>query len=564
LLGRSIFDYYFALWYSSPTRARLEVYRDAAQEGLMKCTFANTITNTMRTAALVTFVAVSSWTPASAATVSEVGKGCESNEVAPAEKDCDENLEPLLLSLSSLSRHRRSWLSSHGFSVQSASPSPYTSSSRQSFSASTRQPEAPTPGELNLTAYGGRGLIRASSPNTLPSGDLAAGFFIVNYDRNPGDVDFFDFPIQLALGLPGRTSFFFSGSHTFRTNSVAQEPLGYPVPPLDLFVDTYQGNAERPGPLFLYAQEAPYKTYFVPNVVIDPPGHGAFASSTGDFLVGGKVNFLSEERNDSLGFGIRLYAEIPTETPEYNMTVTDSEWRKYAGVSGETDYGLDLLFAKELWITELLVNLGYKKVGDPDRGLRVQYVDSSQDTPEGFLVGDPIETKLNLHDHLIMSAGIDLPAFKVKDHQQWLIAEFTYTRYIGNGTTVERLVHPAEVRLGWQMAIPGYRNISVGVGWQLLFNDAGDGDNRTTFLQTPGGQGDINFSELVDPRLSDEVKSYFTDLGATFSYNSSKVFSTNNPDFDAWRNISTEPVRIIGQGGGNWIVYLTWRIASLW
>jgi hypothetical protein len=76
--------------------------------------------------------------------------------------------------------------------------------------------------------------------------------------------------------------------------------------------------------------------------------------------------------------------------------------------------------------------------------------------------------------------------------------------------------------------------------------------------------GDINFSELVDPGLSEEVKPYFTDRGATFSYNSSKVFSTNNPAFDGWRNISTEPVRIIGQGGGNWIVYITWRIASLW
>ncbi len=134
--------------------------------------------------------------------------------------------------------------------------------------------------------------------------------------------------------------------------------------------------------------------------------------STGDFLVGGKVNFLSEERDDSLGLGIRLYAEIGTETPEYNMTTTDSEWRQYAGVSGETDYGLDFLFSKELWITELLVNVGYKKIGDPDRGLRVQYVDSSQNTTEGFLVGEPVETKLNLHDHLIMTGGHRPPRFQ--------------------------------------------------------------------------------------------------------------------------------------------------------
>jgi hypothetical protein len=298
----------------------------------MKCNFASI----MRATVIVTIVAVSSWTPAQAVTAEDPDDTHQSEQGVHQETKVDDvqlfvnpvEPEPVLFSLSSLTRHQRSWLASHELSLQPSSfvsaNSSSGSRSRRSFSAATGEPEAPTPGEFNINAYGGRGLIRASSPNTLPSGDLAAGFYIVNYDRNPGDVDFFDFPTQIALGLPGNTSFFFSASHTFRTNSVAQEPLGYPVPPLDLFIDTYQGDAQRPGPLFLYAQEAPYKTYFVPNVVIDPPGHGAFASSTGDFLVGGKVNFLSEERDDSLDFGIRLYAEIGTETPEYNMTVTDS------------------------------------------------------------------------------------------------------------------------------------------------------------------------------------------------------------------------------------------------
>jgi hypothetical protein len=192
----------------------------------MKRTFASTMG-----VVLVTSVFVGSWTPARAATPSETTKGCESNEVencinpSPSSdnrfSDDSTTPEPMLFSFTSLARHQRSWLSTHEFSLQSSSTSPVTSHSRQSFSASTREPEAPTPGEFNITAYGGRGLIRASSPNTLPSGDLAAGFYVVNHDRNPGDVDFFDFPIQVALGLPGRTSFFFSGSPTFRTNSVS-------------------------------------------------------------------------------------------------------------------------------------------------------------------------------------------------------------------------------------------------------------------------------------------------------------------------------------------------------
>jgi len=64
--------------------------------------------------------------------------------------------------------------------------------------------------------------------------------------------------------------------------------------------------------------------------------------------------------------------------------------------------------------------------------------------------------------------------------------------------------------------------------------------------------------------LSEQVKNYLSERGATFSYNSSKVFSTNNPAFDIWRNIPTGPTRIIGQGGGNWIAYIIWRVASLW
>ncbi len=428
---------------------------------------------------------------------------------------------------------------------------------------SSKDPKAHPPRESNIAVTGGRGLIRAASPYTLGSGELVASSYVVNFDRNPGDIDFFDFPIGFTLGLPKGTEFFFSFSPTLRTNSVGQDPVGYPVPPLDLFVDIYPNDATRPQPYFMHDQEAPYKTYFVPNVVIDPPGHGAFASSTGDIVIGGKIELTSEERDDSFGFGVRGYAQIPTETPTFNTFETTDEWHKYAGVSGETDFGVDLLFAKKFWITELLFNVGYKLVGDPDRGLRIQYVDSSRTSPEEFLVGEPVETELNLHDQVFLTAGTSLPAFSVKGNQVWLLGEFTYTRYVGTGI-VERLVHPAEARLALQFDFPWYRDVAIGMGWQILFNDAGDGDQRFSNLTSAEGFGDINFSELVDPALSEEVQTFLAGRGATFSDNSSRVFSTNNPAFDSWRNIPTGPMTIIGQGGGNWVGYLLWRVGSLW
>ena len=429
--------------------------------------------------------------------------------------------------------------------------------------SSSKDPGAHPPREFNVTVTGGRGLIRAASPYTLAPGELTASANVVNFDRNPGDIDFFDFPIGFTLGLPKRSEVFFSYSPTLRTNSVGQDPVGYPVPPLDLFVDIYPSDATRPQPYLMYVQEAPYKTYFVPGVTIDPPGHGAFASSTGDIVLGGKIELTSEERDAALGFGVRGYVVIPTEKPVYNTSVTTDEWHKYAGVSGETDVGLDLLFAKKFWITELLVNVGYRLVGDPDRGLRVQYVDSSKTSPEEFLVGEPVETELNLSDRVFLTGGTSLPAFSVWGHQVWLLGEFTYTRYVGGGS-VERLVHPAEARLAIQFDFPWYRDVTIGMGWQILFNDAGDGDQRFSSLVSSQGSGDINFSELVDPALSEEVGSFLSARGATFSDNSSRVLSTNNPAFDAWRNIPTGPMTIIGQGGGNWVGYITWRVSALW
>ena len=179
---------------------------------------------------------------------------------------------------------------------------------------------------------------------------------------------------------------------------------------------------------------------------------------------------------------------------------------------GKTDISFDLLAAKRFPVTELLMNVGYKHVGDPDRGIRLQFVDSSR-TGDGFLVGAPQDIKLDLHDWLEVGVGAAFPAFAIKAQQLWLVTEFDYMRYIGHGTPVERLAHPAEMRVGLQMNCPGYKALSLGGAFQLLLNDAGNGDLRTTFLQTPDGRGDINFSEHVNPEVAAAVKGWFASRG---------------------------------------------------
>ena len=415
------------------------------------------------------------------------------------------------------------------------------------------------PSRFNLSVHGGLGLIQAISPYSLPEGELVTSAAFDNFDRNPGDVDVVHYPLQAAIGLPGRTEFFFKVSPISRTNSVGQHPVEFPVPPLDMFVDLYPDDAQRPEPYFLFAQEFPYKTYSVPDVIIDPPGNGAFATSTGDVVLGLKVNLTGEERGHWAGFGIRGYWELPTEAPLFNS----DRWRELTGVSGESNLGFDLLFSKAAGRAEILFNAGYKRVGDPSRGLRVQFVDSSKDDPEEFLVGEPVEIGLDLRDQMFLNVGVSLRVFNIGVYPVYFMGEFSNLSYVGGGTPVERKVHPNEMRLGLQFN--PVRSVSVGFVWQLLLNDAGDGGTRLSSLMTPdGNSGDINFSELVDAELSEEVKDYFLRHGATFTYNSSKVFSTNNPAFDGWRNISTEPLGIIGQGGGNLLFIVTWRIGELW
>lgn len=420
------------------------------------------------------------------------------------------------------------------------------------------------PSRFNLSIDGGQGLIRAISPHVLGKWEVGAAASVLNFDRNPGDVDFFEYGWQLAVGLPGRVELFFRGAPVLRTNSVNQEPVGFPVPPLDLIVDTYPTNASREQPYFLYAQEVPFKSYYVYGVRrIEPPGHGAFATSSGDYAFGGKVNLWSEERGDGLTFGLRGFVEVPSENPNYNAP----EWRRLAGVSGETDIGLDVLAAKRMRWGDLLMNVGYKHVGDPDLGLRVQLVDSSRwnevgadGRPVSIRVGAPTEVKLDLHDQLLSTIGTSFPLVNVNGLQFWALSEFSYMRYIGGATGVERLVHPYEMRLGIQANVPKFPSLSIGAAWQLLFNDAGDGGTRRSSFVTPDGRGDINFGVNVDAELSAEFERLFAERGVALGPNTSRIFSTNNPLFDGARNVSTGDTAVVGMGGGNVLAFITWRI----
>ena len=413
------------------------------------------------------------------------------------------------------------------------------------------------PTRFNASVSGGSGLIQAASPDALRHGEFVVGASVMNFDRDPGDIDIFAYSFQGAIGFGGRGEFFAKIMPWMRANSAHQDPERFPIPPLDLFVDTYPASALRNQPYFLFVPTLPYKTYNVANLTET----GAFSSSTGDNMFGFKWNLRSENRGNPMGMGVRGYIEIPTETPVYNAQYP--AFRNANGVSGEVNFGGDLLLSKKWKSTEFLGNIGYKHTGNPDRGIRLQLVDSSQNSPTGFLVESPREIPLELSNELRLSAGFAAPMFHYYKAYWWFIAEFNHTHYIGSNTPTERLVHPAEVSLGIQSNFPWYKAVSVGAAWQLLLNNAGKGKERNTSFKTPDGRGDINFGELMNnPELTAEVREYLESRGATFSENSSKVFSTNNPAFDNWRNVPVNPAIIQSEGHTNILAFITWRFGG--
>jgi hypothetical protein len=121
-------------------------------------------------------------------------------------------------------------------------------------------------------------------------------------------------------------------------------------------------------------------------------------------------------------------------------------------------------------------------------------------------------------------------------------------------------VNPAEIRLGVQANVPKFPSIALGAAFQYMLTNAGNGTTRRSNFVTPDGKGDINFSANVNPNLSQTFEQALAARGATFSPNTSEMFSTDNPRFDALRNVDPGPTPVVAQGNGNILAFITWRV----
>ena len=411
------------------------------------------------------------------------------------------------------------------------------------------------PTQFNLSFSGSGGLIRSVRPDVLAPAEAGIGFQYMNFDRDPGDTDFLYWSLHGAIGLPGRLELFFRVYSHVTSNSDNLDPLRFPVPPLELVVDTFPTLAVRTPPFFNFSQEAPFKNYWVPGVQAQPALAFPFSRSSGDRIVGLKFSGLSEAREQRFGLGFQGYVELPGERP----SSTSLDWRDRIGTSGKPDFGLDVLFSKEFPRGEVLCNLGYRRIGDPNLGIRTQLINSGATRPEDFLVSGPIESRLDLKDQLRLVIGTSVAAFRLRNQQFWLLGEVFHERFIGSGTQVQRLVHPVDLTLGLQLNPRNSSWFSFGVAWQKYLNSGGTGGRQVSPFVSPGGASDVNFSLLSDPQIAQQVTSYLAARGLNFPTGNSRVLASNNPAFDSWRNIPSRPGTIDSRGHSAFILFMTVR-----
>src|SRR6185295_10160088 len=88
------------------------------------------------------------------------------------------------------------------------------------------------PTRFNASFSGGSGLVQSVSPDTLPFGEGAVGASVMNFDRDPGDIDLFEYSFQGVVGFRKRTEIFARIMPWLRANSADLQPVRFPVPPL--------------------------------------------------------------------------------------------------------------------------------------------------------------------------------------------------------------------------------------------------------------------------------------------------------------------------------------------
>jgi outer membrane protein OmpA-like peptidoglycan-associated protein len=201
------------------------------------------------------------------------------------------------------------------------------------------------------TFRGDTGLWFVPTGEVLPARRWSLSAYRVNFDFSQGFTDVSDFPVTFGVGLGDRAEIFGAWSLIRRIDRDVR-------------------------PIFLSGQDEPG------GLVNDYPfvAQGWSDNQIGDFWVGGKVNVLSEYRQNPMAFAVRGMMKLP-------FAKDDEE-----GVgTGELDFALDAILSKEVnQRVELSGYGGFMFRGSPDD------VELSNGFRWGFGAGFPTRKNLRL------------------------------------------------------------------------------------------------------------------------------------------------------------------------
>jgi outer membrane protein OmpA-like peptidoglycan-associated protein len=346
----------------------------------------------------------------------------------------------------------------------------------------------------NPTVTGATGLFTVYDASTLKRGEFNFGIFANNYDRDPGDVDIMQYPVNFAVGATNRLEFFVNSDTYQRLISESPFELSGPIfPGLSQPQGTFSFQpvlgSESDAAGFFPLRGAPLSGalvggilpglpqtgiqpvfdsalgrfkpgFFIPGYLNDFPFLGRGGGTTGNVTFGAKVRLNSQDK--SIGYAVLGLIRVPTVLGNA-LRLKERGGRLTMGSgAGAIDYGAFLIISPRFGIVSTHINVGYMHSGDTS-------------TQNNELI--------DRNDSLIFAGGIDIPFSQYAQ----IIGEATYNLYVGSQTPNLNQVNPLDLVVGARFYPFGKNEdrrflFSLGGGYRYFANNAGEEREASRFL----------------------------------------------------------------------------------
>jgi len=346
-----------------------------------------------------------------------------------------------------------------------------------------QQAQAPSPTTSTLVGGSSTGLFGTWSARTLRRGEWTWGVFWNNFDRDPGDIDVNQIPMNFTLGLTDRIEVF--GNIDFFQQVTTRQPFllsgsgfnlgrlrfgGPGADPLRAFGPPRGG---RDGTAFFPGTSAPgggilpalgalafrfpgfgpfdrpsYYNDFPFFPFADESGPRMSSNGLGNFTLGLKVGLSDPDRR----FAWSAAALLRLPSARHFSALAHGRG------AGVVDGGVVLIFSETFWGERLRLhqNLGYIATGSVHRG--------------GVKI-------LDRRDEMLLNAGLELGVHRSVIYT----AELNSKVFVGGGTPNLNPVNPLDVILGARFLLHEGR-IQLGGGWRMFLTNA---DRRAFFSEDP-------------------------------------------------------------------------------